>query len=48
MGTGLMQYSWVITCILEKQPSSTGIAHVTHHTLLSNLPVTDANQIKGD
>lgn len=48
MATGLMQYLRLITCILEKQPSSTGIAQVTHHTLLSNLPATDANQIKGD
>lgn len=48
MATGFTQSSRVITRALEKQPHSTAGAQVTHHTLLSNLPVTDTSQIKGD
>lgn len=48
MAVEFMASSRATTCTLEKQPQCAVAAQVPHHTVLSNLPVADTRQIKGD
>lgn len=48
MAVEFMASSRATACALEKQPQCAVAVQVTHHTVLSNLPVADSSQIKGD